>query len=84
MVAMSSLVVAAFAAGAAIGVLLAIAGLTGRRVLDVPSGIVPRVANSTLLPRLALATVVRTLRSATARILPWTATPRHVHEVIAP
>ena len=56
MVAVNALIVAALAATAAVGVLLTIAGLTGRRVLDAPFGFVPRLANSTMLPRLALAT----------------------------
>ena len=56
MVAVNALIVAALAAAAAVGVLLTIAGLTGRRVLDAPFGFVPRLASSTMLPRLALAT----------------------------
>jgi len=55
MVAVSALVVASLAAGTAIGALLTIAGLTGRQVLDAPFGSVSRLANSTMLPRLALA-----------------------------
>jgi len=54
-VAVNAVVLAALAAGVAIGVLLAIAGLTGRRVLEWRSGFVPRLAATKMLLRLAVA-----------------------------
>ncbi|GMU79670.1 MAG: hypothetical protein AMXMBFR46_24600 [Acidimicrobiia bacterium] len=52
---MNAVVLAALAAGVAIGVLLAIAGLTGRRALEWPSGFVSRLAGTRMLVRLAVA-----------------------------
>lgn len=52
---MSSLILAALAAGAALGVLLVVAGLTGRHLLDAPSASVRRITGSTLLSRVAIA-----------------------------
>lgn len=53
-VAMSTLVFAALAAGVALGLLLIVAGLTGRQIVDAPSDFV-RVTVSSVLPRAALA-----------------------------
>lgn len=52
---MSALVVAALGAGAALGVLLVVAGLTGRPVLDTGSMPALRVTNSKVLPRAGIA-----------------------------
>lgn len=53
---MSTLVIATLAAGAALGVLLIIAGLTGRQLLDAPSTYTRRAAASSMPPRAAIAT----------------------------
>lgn len=52
---MSALILAALAAGAALGVLVVVAGLTGRQVLDSPSASARRIVSSTMLSRAALA-----------------------------
>lgn len=52
---MSTLIIAALAAGAALGVLLIVAGLSGRQLLDTPSTYTRRAASSSMLPRAAIA-----------------------------
>lgn len=52
---MNALVLAALAAGAALGLLLVVAGLTGRQLLDEPATYLRRIVNSSLLPKVALA-----------------------------
>jgi tight adherence protein B len=54
---MSALILAALAAGAALGALLFIAGLTGRRVFDAPAASVRRFVDTTRLSRVAIAVV---------------------------
>lgn len=54
---MSTLVLAALAAGAALGVLLVVAGLTGRPMLDTPSASARRVVGGARLSRVAIAAV---------------------------
>ena len=54
---MSALVFAALSAGVALGLLLIVAGLTGRQILDAPSDYVRRITVSSVLPRAALACV---------------------------
>jgi len=54
-VAVNAVVLAALAAGVAVGVLLALAGLTGRRVLEWRSGLVSRLAGTRMLLRVAVA-----------------------------
>lgn len=51
---MNAVILAALAASMAIGVLLATAGLTGRRVLEWRSGLVSRIAGTKVLVRLAV------------------------------
>jgi tight adherence protein B len=55
MVAMSTLVFAALAAGAVLGALLIVAGLTGRQLFDAPGAHLQRIAASSLLPRAGIA-----------------------------
>lgn len=55
---MSVLLLAALAAGAAFGLLLVIAGLTGRQVLDGPPGYLRRVVDNALLPKFAVAAAI--------------------------
>jgi tight adherence protein B len=55
---MNTLVLAALAAGVALGLLLIVAGLTGRQIVDAPFDYVRRVTISSFLPRAALAFVV--------------------------
>ncbi|HEY9565000.1 MAG TPA: hypothetical protein VIR30_14635 [Nocardioides sp.] len=52
---MSAMVIALLAVGAALGMLLIIAGLTGRRLLHTPSTYTRRVVASSVLPRAAIA-----------------------------
>jgi tight adherence protein B len=52
---MSTLILAALAGGAALGVLLVIAGLTGRRLFDAPALFGPRIVGGTQLSRVAIA-----------------------------
>lgn len=52
---MSTAVFAGFAATSGLGLLLAVAGLTGRQLFDQPSRAVERVTRSSLLPRAAAA-----------------------------
>ena len=52
---MSALVIAALAAGAAAGLLLAVAGLAGRRILEAPTGFVHRVVGTAPVARIAIA-----------------------------
>ena len=52
---MSTFVFAALAAGVALGLLLIVAGLTGRQIVDAPSDYVRRVTVSSVLPRAVLA-----------------------------
>lgn len=61
---MSTLVLAALAAGAALGLLLVLAGLTGRQLLDAPSDYLRRVRASSLVPRAAIAAVAALLALA--------------------
>ena len=61
---MSALVFAALAAGVALGLLLVLAGLTGRRLFDEPSSYVQRVRSSSLLPKAAVAAVAALLAMA--------------------
>ena len=51
---MSTLILAALAAGAALGVLLVVAGLTGRRLIDAPSVYAWRIVAGPMLPRAAI------------------------------
>lgn len=52
---MTTLIMAAFGAGVGLGVCLIVAGLMGRKVLDVPSDYARRAAASRALPRVAVA-----------------------------
>lgn len=52
---MTTLILAALAAGAALGVLLVVAGLTGRQLFDAPSDYFRRVMASSILSRVAIA-----------------------------
>lgn len=61
---MSTLVFAALAAGVALGLLLVLAGLTGRRLFDAPSSYVQRVRSSSLLPKVTVAAVAALLAMA--------------------
>jgi hypothetical protein len=61
---MRTLVFAALAAGVALGLLLIVAGLTGREIFDTPSDYVRRVTVSSVLPRAALAFVAGLLALA--------------------
>ena len=54
---MSALILAALAAGVAVGVLVSIAGLAGRQVFDEPSTFLRRITRSLMLPRVAIATL---------------------------
>ena len=54
---MSTVVFAAPAAGTALGLLLILAGLTGRQLFDGPSGYIHRARSSSLLPKVAIAAV---------------------------
>ena len=48
---MSTLVLATLAAGTALGLLLIVAGLTGRQILDAPADHFQRIISSSMLPR---------------------------------
>lgn len=61
---MSTLVLAALAAGTALGLLLVIAGLSGRQLLGSPSSHLQRMRASSLLPKAALAAVAALLTVA--------------------
>jgi Flp pilus assembly protein TadB len=52
---MTTLILAALAAGAALGVFLVVAGLTGRQLFDAPSAYARRVMASSILSRVAIA-----------------------------
>lgn len=52
---MSTMILAALAAGAALGLLLIVAGFTGRQLLDAPAGYARRILDSSVLPRAAVA-----------------------------
>ncbi len=52
---MSALILVALAGGAALGVLLVIAGLAGRRLFDMPARLAPRVVGSARLSRVSIA-----------------------------
>ncbi|MGQ0823788.1 MAG: type II secretion system F family protein [Actinomycetota bacterium] len=54
---MNALILAALAAGVALGLLVVIAGLAGRQVFDEPSTSVRRITRSLMLPRVAIAAV---------------------------
>ena len=58
---MSTIVLAALAAGTALGLLLILAGLTGRQLFDAPSGYLHRARSSSLLPKVAIAAVAALL-----------------------
>jgi hypothetical protein len=51
---MSTLILAALAAGAALGVLLVVAGLTGRQLFDASSSVAERIVGTTMLARVAM------------------------------
>ena len=61
---MNTLVFAALAAGTALGLLLVLAGLTGRPLFDAPASYLQRVRSSSLLPKVALAVVAALLATA--------------------
>ncbi|MGE3449551.1 MAG: type II secretion system F family protein [Microbacteriaceae bacterium] len=61
---MTSLILAALAAGAAVGLMLIVAGLTGRQVLDSPTRTAQRLARSPMLPRTAFAAMAGLLALA--------------------
>lgn len=61
---MTSLILAALAAGAAVGLLLVVAGLTGRQVVDSPIRTAQRLARSPMLPRAAVAAMAGLLALA--------------------
>lgn len=52
---MSAMVLGGLTAGAALGLLLVVAGLTGRQILDAPSGYLRRFLDSAVLPKVAIA-----------------------------
>ena len=53
---MSALIIAALTAGAAAGLLLAVAGLTGRPMLEAPAGLVRHLVATAAVARMAIAT----------------------------
>ena len=61
---MSTVVFAALAAGTALGLLLILAGLTGRQLFDAPSGYLQRARSNALLPKVAIAAVAALLAMA--------------------
>ena len=52
---MSTIVLAGLAAGVAVGLLLVVAGLSGRQILDAPSGYLRRVLDNAVLPKAVIA-----------------------------
>lgn len=53
---MSTVILAALAAGVAVGLVLIVAGLTGRQVLEAPSEYLQRITANSMLPRATMAT----------------------------